>query len=349
MITIVQLVTIWLVLSVGITTLLRPQKRRVRTVVLLFCGVLLVVMALSLLALAVYPRSVASATPMRVPQNVEDALAQFQQIQANESHVLPECRSFVLFHGRRTRICVVLFHGLTTSPRQMRRFADQLYQRGMNVVALRAPFHGEIDPKNTSRVCHVTHLDSLTPELLMDYANQAVNLANALGEQVKVLGQSMGGVLALYVASARPELVQVVSVSPGLVPKMFETFSDWQVGCIRNVLCRVHGLFSIDSTEVVLPYVHTGFSGTSTATLLQVSESVKTARVDNQKVCVVWNDSDGTISLSAVKQYVQRNNIANTYTFPAAHRLPHDLFDAPGLEEKEATTVYPPLLEILSQ
>lgn len=103
----------------------------------------------------------------------------------------------VLLHGTRTPVAAVLFHGLTNNPAQFAAFTPLLHARGVNVFVPRLPLHGYRDRMTTA-------IASLTAEMLLDAAGEAVEIAAGLGDRVAVLGISMGALLAAHAAQFRP-------------------------------------------------------------------------------------------------------------------------------------------------
>jgi len=115
-------------------------------------------------------------------------------------------RTKLLLYDEVRPLAVVLFHGLSASPTQFTRFADELYARGANVIVPRLPRHG--------------HRDRLSPALarlkaddLRDIARESAELAQGLGERVVVAGFSLGGLLATWVAQRYP-VDRAVAIAP---------------------------------------------------------------------------------------------------------------------------------------
>jgi carboxylesterase len=126
-------------------------------------------------------------------------------------------RSLVYDHGRRTPRAAVLFHGLSASPTQFAAVAEALYARGYNVLVPRLPRHGYEDRMSDA-------LSRLTAAQLRASATESFELARGLGEHVTVVGFSLGGLLAAYLAQHEP-VDCVVAVAPFLgivlVPSLF--------------------------------------------------------------------------------------------------------------------------------
>ncbi|MGA8533992.1 MAG: alpha/beta fold hydrolase [Candidatus Tumulicola sp.] len=146
--------------------------------------------------------------PERKPaQSYGDGLERARAIMALDgADVLPAAHSALLEHGRRTPLAVVLLHGYTNNPAQYAAFAPQLFQRGVNVFVPRMPEHGDRD-RLTARIA------GLTAGALVRGVAEALDAASGLGERVGVLGISMGGSLAAYVAQ-HWEVAVAVPVAP---------------------------------------------------------------------------------------------------------------------------------------
>lgn len=133
---------------------------------------------------------------------------------ANRSDVDTEPRRFVsydtilLSHGERRPRAYVLFHGMSASPLQFGEFAARLHARGANVLVPRLPQHGYEDRMSTA-------LGDLTAHDLKAFAAEAVHRAAELGSELHVVGFSLGGLLAAYVAQTSA-VARVTAISPFL-------------------------------------------------------------------------------------------------------------------------------------
>ncbi|MEV6371041.1 alpha/beta fold hydrolase [Micromonospora musae] len=141
------------------------------------------------------------------------AVGQAQQIVAAETAdpaVRPECRSVVMSHGAKTTKAVLLLHGYTDCPKQYASLAKRYFDEGYNVWVPRAPRHGVTD--------ELAHAKLEAGELVR-YADDALNLATGLGDEVGVVGISGGGVLATWLAGRRPDAVRhLLLLSPFYKP-----------------------------------------------------------------------------------------------------------------------------------
>lgn len=101
-------------------------------------------------------------------------------------------------------IGVLLIHGFTGAPQEMRRLGVFLADRGMTVLGIRLPGHG-------------TRPEDLRQVTWQDWAEAVAIGAETLRERctwVFLCGLSMGGVLALYEAARRPSDGLIVMASP---------------------------------------------------------------------------------------------------------------------------------------
>lgn len=117
-------------------------------------------------------------------------------------------RSIALLHGHQTDRVALLLHGLTASPRQFLAVAEALHAQGWNVLAVRLPRHGYSDRLTDA-------LAGLTTAELIARSDEALDVAQGLGNRLTVVGFSVGGMLALRLAQ-RHELESVVAIAPFL-------------------------------------------------------------------------------------------------------------------------------------
>jgi predicted dienelactone hydrolase len=162
-----------------------PATHRLRNSVLAVLAVALI----GLLALASYlwvaPAGMAAVSPDSLAAtSYADAMARFDEIarsQPSDPSLLTDCRSRLADHGGPTDTVIVLFHGYTNCPAQYHELADELAKLGYTVYVPLMPHHGEADREHST-------LDKLTAEQLVAYGNDAVDLADGLGDRVVVMG-----------------------------------------------------------------------------------------------------------------------------------------------------------------
>ncbi len=116
--------------------------------------------------------------------------------------------SILLSNGARTKRAYVLLHGMSASPKQFAEFAAQLHARGSNVLVPRLPQHGYGDRMSTA-------LADLTAPELRSFALRAIDRARELGDDLHVVGFSLGGLLAAWIAQ-HVAVARVTAIAPFL-------------------------------------------------------------------------------------------------------------------------------------
>jgi carboxylesterase len=224
-----------------------------------------------------------------------------------------------------------------------------MYDTGANVLILRAPHHGLANAQGDG-VGGVGKVGSLSAQELRDFADDAVDIAAGLGDEVDVLGLSMGGVLALWTGEFRDDVDRVVAVAPAVsiprVPHFLTT-------AFVNVGNRLPN-FSLSSPGVKLDHAYAGESTGALAAMFLLARAVGNeipgSTAAAREVTVVLNPDDNQVDNGEVKDLVGRwsdaDGTVDVVEFPATG-LPHDVID-PGQPAGDVDTVYPILLELLA-
>jgi carboxylesterase len=101
---------------------------------------------------------------------------------------------------------ILLIHGFTGSPTEMRRIGDYLYARGLTVSGPLLPGHGTT-PEAMNR-CRWTDWPG--------HVEAALAVLRARCTRVFVGGLSMGSLLTLHLAARHPDLAGVLAYSPAV-------------------------------------------------------------------------------------------------------------------------------------
>jgi alpha-beta hydrolase superfamily lysophospholipase len=125
----------------------------------------------------------------------------------DDASIIPEAYTKFYDCGQRTKLAVVLLHGLTNHPGQYVQFAPLVRELGANVLVPRLPEQGDRDRMTT-------RLAKLTAEMLLAAATEAVDIACGLSERVCVLGISTSGLLCAFFAQHRSDVAHSIVVSP---------------------------------------------------------------------------------------------------------------------------------------
>ena len=103
---------------------------------------------------------------------------------------------------------VLLIHGFTGSPPEMRLVGDYLHERGLTVSGPLLPGHGTtVEDMNR---CRWTDWTGRAEAALGDLQSRC--------ETTFVGGLSMGSILTLYLAAQHPELAGIITYSPAVWP-----------------------------------------------------------------------------------------------------------------------------------
>jgi alpha-beta hydrolase superfamily lysophospholipase len=247
-------------------------------------------------------------------------------------------------HGHRTARVVVLFHGLTNSPRQYEHLGDILYEAGDNVYIPRLPHHAERDGNAKT-------LASLTAEELRACADSAVDAAQGLGDSVVVAGVSAGGTVAAWVAQNRPDVGRAMIVAPLLGIGRVPSFLD---APLMNLALHIPNLTRNDSPDSLRPDRELGVSTHAIAEVLRLGVAVREAADSTaprtRDIIFVMNANDHTVkrspAVALARRWAMHGTAAVVYMFPRSLGLPHDIAEEahpnanPGL-------VYPTLQALI--
>ena len=271
---------------------------------------------------------------------------------ADGPEVDPRCRSRVIEHGRRTRVAVVLLHGYTNCPQQWHRIAQAYAAQGVSVVVPRLPGHGETDRLTRA-------LSDLTPAALAATANQAVDIAAGLGEQVYVVGSSAGGTLAAWLASERDEVERLTLIAPLAVPKPLPELAVRPMARAVRLVPDAYLWWDGQQQERLAtpPYAYPRFSTRGLGAFLEIGRATRAADPDRVpglgRLTLVLNENDAAVSnpaaLRTAEVFRRAADERVDKVFPAAVGYRHDLIDPEGENAARIEEIYAelgPLLDL---
>jgi carboxylesterase len=103
----------------------------------------------------------------------------------------------------------LLIHGFTATTAEVRPLAELLHEAGYSVAGPLLPGHGT----------HPDDLNQATWEMWVERAKQDYEKLLRVCQQVYVLGESMGALLALQLAAQHPEIPAVILFAPAIKVK----------------------------------------------------------------------------------------------------------------------------------
>ncbi len=140
----------------------------------------------------------------------------------------------------KTPYSIVYIHGFGASPMEgdpVHRFLAAHF--GANLFVTRLPEHG---------IRRTNGMEYLTPEKLADAAGEAYSVGKALGQEVIIVGTSMGGALTLLLASQQPDIKALVTYSPAIrdYGQRLEGFYSPWVETILELTAAENGVVHMD-------------------------------------------------------------------------------------------------------
>ncbi|MBI4049086.1 MAG: alpha/beta fold hydrolase [Devosia nanyangense] len=319
-------------------------------------AILLAFLVGSFLTLSLIPADKSGLVPNGVTAKpaatYEEAMAAFDAIRAKEAGLAlhERCPSQLLTHGSKTARVAIYFHGLTSCPAQGEALAKVLFDQGYNVYLPRMAGHGLADPETTA-------LMDLTAEDLVDLANQSVDLAQGLGDEVSVVGLSAGGTIATWIAQYRGDVADVVAVSPFLGPYVIPP---WATSAANKLALMLPDLMlwwnptetagdAAESYAFPTPSVHTLAQVMRLGRVVEAGAREAPPQVE--RISMLLNSADIAVSNALARQLIASWNAygreVTVKELPLARLLPHDVIN-PGEPLGDTALVYAAILELMS-
>ena len=239
-------------------------------------------------------------------------------------------RSVVLTHGHETERVFVLLHGLTNAPRQFRELGEKLFATGANVVIPRLAHHGLSDRMTDAHA-------ALTAQDLIHYAQNGVDLAQGLGKKVTVVGLSVSGISAAWLAQNRDDIDEVFLLAPLFGPAVVP---DPLTPSFAAALTRLPNQMlwwdpRVRENLPGPPYNYPRFAtrplGEALRLGLNTAQPDRTLRV--KRLGVILTENDLAVNNARTRRLVEQWRAASPGTaiflheFPAAEKIPHDFID----------------------
>ena len=127
--------------------------------------------------------------------------------------VIPGAESFY-FEGN--EIGILLSHGFVGTPQSVRYLGEKLAEQGFTVLAPRLKGHGT----------HYLDMEKCTKEDWYESVREAYLQLKARGKRVFVMGQSMGGALALQLASEHKDIEGIITINAALSLPAFDQYRE---------------------------------------------------------------------------------------------------------------------------
>jgi len=283
----------------------------------------------------------------------DEALQRVKQIRERELSTDGDCAlnelclTSYFAQSEKSAHCILLLHGFTNCPYQYQQLAPLLQQLGHSVLALRLPRHGCADQLTGA-------LAELHIGELLRAVTEAVDIAHGLGHRVTVLGFSMGGVLAAWLAQNRAGLHQAILISPAVGLQALPAHRHRVIAHALALLPNFYQWWNpkAKSERIGPQHAYPRFASRSLAVLIRLGLAVrsqaKRQKPATSKITVITNPSDSVIRHEQVRglihDWTTHGASVQEYKFPAEWELIHDFMD-PLQQAQQVDHVYPLLLQ----
>jgi len=312
----------------------------------------LIVLVLGLAASLFIPWNVGGLASHSNPvQDYAESAQRIEALQANKaSEMNPDCIAKFMTHGQRVQKAIVMVHGYTNCPKQFETLGQRFYDLGYNVLIAPMPHHGLADRMTDEP-------SQLKGEELAAYADEMVDIAHGLGEQVAMLGISAGGVVTAWAAQNRSDLDLAVILSPAFGFKQIPTPLTAPVMNVFSILPEAYEWWEpILKAEAGPLHAYPRYSKHGLTQTLRLGFSVQASAQHTSpvagKILVITNANDqsvnNVITYDVTENWQQHGANLGTYEFPVDLKLGHDLID-PAQPDQQIELVYPQIISLITQ
>jgi len=284
-------------------------------------------------------------------QNYDEAVVRIETLLANRaSEMNPNCLVQFMTHGQKVQKAIVLVHGYTSCPAQFRELGQDFYDLGFNVLIAPLPHHGLADRMTDEQA-------QLTADELAEYADEIVDIAQGLGDQVSMIGISAGGVTTSWAAQNRSDIDTALIISPAFgflqIPTPF-------TAPVMNALLLLPNSYEwwdpVLQADIGPLHAYPRYSKHALAQTLRLGFAVqgeaRRSAPAAHRLIVVTNPNDTSVNnlmtAQVVTNWQAHNANITTYEFPLSLKLGHDLID-PAQPDQQIDIVYPQLIDLITQ
>jgi carboxylesterase len=309
-------------------------------------------LVLTIVVIVMIPRNISKVASHSHPvKSYSEALQRVAILRKRDIQQLnPLGRLELMSYGKKVDRALILVHGYTSCPQQFHELGKRFYDLGYNILIAPLPHHGFLDRMTESH-------GQLTAEELAAYADETVDIAQGLGEQVTMMGISAGGTTTAWAAQNRRDLDMALIISPFFgfrkIPTLF-------TGALMNVYGFLPDKFiwwnPVLKDKEPPDYAYPQYSQHALVQILRLGFSVQAQARRSKpaagKIAVVFNANDSMINkdlaTGVVKSWWSHNTNLTTYEFKRELSLHHDIIDSSQSAAK-VDIVYTRLLKLANR
>jgi carboxylesterase len=277
----------------------------------------------------------------------EEACERIAYLRATDTDMVDVvCRTRFMHHRARTEQAIVLLHGYTNCPQQFALLGRRFYDLGYNVLIPRLPHNG-LANKLTREHAH------LNARTLCRFADEMIDIAQGLADDVTVVGLSASGVMAAWLAQHRSDIGLAVVMAPSFgLPQIPADLSNSAVNLSLKLPNRFiwwdppgpDHMYPRFSTRALAEVLRLGV-----ATRLEAEARPPAAR----EILVITTTPDAAVDNRITARLVARWRSydacpVRTYEFERRWHIKHDFVD-PGQTTQQIDLVYPILIDQIAR
>ena len=213
-------------------------------------------------------------------------------------------------------IAVLLVHGFTGTPYEMRFLGERLADAGFHSRGVRLPGHGTT----------TQDLDRTTWEDWARAVEQGFDELLQTFPKVAVVGQSLGGLLALHLASKRPEVAAVCSLAAPLwLAGLSARVAGWATSGKLSWLDKIPKLGGSDVLDANVRRENPSYRAVPIKALAQLAAFMKIADASldqiKQPVLVIHGKHDHTASVACAVEIARRTHAVRLKLLERSYHL----------------------------
>jgi carboxylesterase len=194
-------------------------------------------------------------------------------------------------------ICIVLVHGFTATPVEVRPLAEFVHQHGYGIIAPLLPGHN-------------TTPEDLNNQKWTDWVReveQSIDQAKKFYSKVFIGGESMGALICTHIAAKDPELSGVILYAPAFRVK--NLWASFALRFIKPFLKKANA--GVDDDSPALPGTHPwkGYrvNPTKAAYQMFLLQRITNKMVGciKQPILILQGTKDTTVDISAIERLYQ--------------------------------------------